>query len=276
MPGTNLTRDEAQTRARLLDVDSYTVELDLTTGETTFVDHHHPRVPLHRAGRRDVRRPGRRRRSTRSPSTARPSTRPRSYADHRIALDGPPGDQRAGRARRVPLLAHRRGPAPLRRPGRRPRLHLHPVRGARRPPRLHDLRAARPQERLHLPRDRARRTGSSSPTHRPPSPRPLGEGGASGSSRRPSRCRPTSPRSSPASTTRSSHTYEGSYGDDPARPLLPPVAGRAHGHRRAGQAHLRRASPSSRRPSATPTRSTSTTSSTCRSTTWARWRTPAP
>ncbi len=36
MPGTNLTRDEAQTRARLIDVDSYTVELDLTTSETTF------------------------------------------------------------------------------------------------------------------------------------------------------------------------------------------------------------------------------------------------
>jgi aminopeptidase N len=36
MPGTNLTREEAQTRAALLDVDSYTIELDLTTGETTF------------------------------------------------------------------------------------------------------------------------------------------------------------------------------------------------------------------------------------------------
>ena len=36
MPGTNLTRDEAQIRARLLGVDSYTVELDLTTSETTF------------------------------------------------------------------------------------------------------------------------------------------------------------------------------------------------------------------------------------------------
>jgi aminopeptidase N len=36
MPGTNLTRDEAHTRARLLGVDSYTVELDLTTSETTF------------------------------------------------------------------------------------------------------------------------------------------------------------------------------------------------------------------------------------------------
>ncbi len=36
MPGTNLTRDEAQTRARLIGVDSYTVDLDLTTSETTF------------------------------------------------------------------------------------------------------------------------------------------------------------------------------------------------------------------------------------------------
>jgi aminopeptidase N len=36
MPGTNLTRDEAQTRARLIGVDSYTVELDLTTSDETF------------------------------------------------------------------------------------------------------------------------------------------------------------------------------------------------------------------------------------------------
>ncbi len=43
MPGTNLTRDEARTRADLLDVDSYTVELDLdpsraaTFGSTTVI-----------------------------------------------------------------------------------------------------------------------------------------------------------------------------------------------------------------------------------------------
>jgi aminopeptidase N len=36
MPGTNLTRDEAATRAALLDVTSYTVDLDLTTGDKTF------------------------------------------------------------------------------------------------------------------------------------------------------------------------------------------------------------------------------------------------
>ena len=36
MPGTNLTREEAQTRAALISVESYTVDLDLTTSEATF------------------------------------------------------------------------------------------------------------------------------------------------------------------------------------------------------------------------------------------------
>src|SRR5215212_11174406 len=36
MPGTNLTRDEAATRASLLDVTSYAIDLDLTTSDTTF------------------------------------------------------------------------------------------------------------------------------------------------------------------------------------------------------------------------------------------------
>ncbi len=36
MPGTNLTRDEAARRSALLDVSSYTVDLDLTTSTTTF------------------------------------------------------------------------------------------------------------------------------------------------------------------------------------------------------------------------------------------------
>ena len=36
MPGTNLTREEAATRAALLDVTSYSIDLDLTTGHTTF------------------------------------------------------------------------------------------------------------------------------------------------------------------------------------------------------------------------------------------------
>jgi aminopeptidase N len=36
MPGTNLTRDEARARAAILDVESYTVDLDLTTSDTSF------------------------------------------------------------------------------------------------------------------------------------------------------------------------------------------------------------------------------------------------
>ena len=36
MPGTNLTRDEARARAEILSVDSYTVDLDLTTSDKTF------------------------------------------------------------------------------------------------------------------------------------------------------------------------------------------------------------------------------------------------
>src|SRR4051794_5702109 len=36
MAGTNLHRDEATARAALLEVSSYTIDLDLTTSETTF------------------------------------------------------------------------------------------------------------------------------------------------------------------------------------------------------------------------------------------------
>src|ERR1044072_8684508 len=36
MPGINLTREEAQTRASLLTVESYTVDLDLTVSDKVF------------------------------------------------------------------------------------------------------------------------------------------------------------------------------------------------------------------------------------------------
>ena len=61
MPGTNLTRDEARTRAELLDVESYAVDLDLdparttTFGSTTVI-----RFRSRDRGRVDLRRPGRR------------------------------------------------------------------------------------------------------------------------------------------------------------------------------------------------------------------------
>ena len=91
MPGTNLTRDEAATRAALLDVTSYTVDLDLTgatqpeqstfasvttleftcrePGASTFADLVAPTV-------REITLNGR----ILDPATA--------YADSRIALDG--------------------------------------------------------------------------------------------------------------------------------------------------------------------------------------------
>ena len=90
MPGTNLTRDEAATRAALLDVTAYTVDLDLTSatqpeaatfvstttleftcrepGSSTFADLVAPTV-------REITLNGR----TLDPATA--------YVDHRIALD---------------------------------------------------------------------------------------------------------------------------------------------------------------------------------------------
>ena len=39
MPGMNLTREEAQTRAELITVDSYEVALDLTGSDTVFGSH---------------------------------------------------------------------------------------------------------------------------------------------------------------------------------------------------------------------------------------------
>ena len=36
MPGINLTRDEARDRSSMVEVDSYEIELDVTTGEKTF------------------------------------------------------------------------------------------------------------------------------------------------------------------------------------------------------------------------------------------------
>ena len=60
MPGTNLTRDEAQARAALLDVTSYAIELDLTTGATTFASTTTIEFTSTTARCLDVRRPGRR------------------------------------------------------------------------------------------------------------------------------------------------------------------------------------------------------------------------
>ena len=62
---------------------------------------------------------------------------------------------------------------------------------------------------------------------------------------------------------------------DPARALLPRVAGRVHGRRASCSPRPSRASTSTTASSASRTRSASTTSCSCRSSTPARWRTPA-
>ena len=74
----NVTRDEAQARARLLDVDVVRRRARPHERRRDLRLDDHGAVPLHRAGREHLRRPGRRRRSTRSPSTAGRSTRRRS------------------------------------------------------------------------------------------------------------------------------------------------------------------------------------------------------
>ncbi len=144
MPGTNLTRDEAAQRAQLLDVGAYDVTLDLTTGDKTF------RTTT--VVRFTARTPGA---STFvdliADAVHEVVLNGRSLPVHevvstgRIALDDLAARERAARRRRRHLHAHRRGPAPVRRPGRRRGLPLQPVRGGRRAPGVRVLRPARPQ-----------------------------------------------------------------------------------------------------------------------------------
>ena len=194
-------------RARVLSVDSYDVELDLTRDEprsrrrpscgsaapsperSTFID-------LVAATVREV-------------DAQRPAPRPgrglRRHPDH---AGRPGGGERAARRRRLPLHEHRRGPAPVRRPGRQGGLPLHAVRGGRRPADVRRLRAARPQGRASRSRCTAPadwQVVSNAPT---PSPEPAaGRARRPGGSRPPRGCPPTSPRWSPARTTASSDEY---------------------------------------------------------------------
>ena len=148
----NLTRDDAQSRADLLHVESYDVVLDLTDGggkpvrAHLPVDHHDP---VHR-------RPRRRRRpsstssptgSTASRSTAPTSTCPATAASDGIALPDLAAENDARGRRRPALHQHRRGPAPLRRPARRRGLPLLAVRDRRRQAHVRLLRPARPEGR---------------------------------------------------------------------------------------------------------------------------------
>jgi hypothetical protein len=173
-----LTRDEAQTRARLLDVHRYTIELDLTTGEDTFDSRTviaftvrgdqagtDTFVELKPAELRSVTLDG-------HPLDPEPRREPAPAArPHR-------GRARTARRREHALLPHRRGHAPLHRPHRRRDLPLHPALHGGRPARLRRLRPARPQGRLrpdrHGPRrlDRPRQRHHRTPRRRPLAGRP--------------------------------------------------------------------------------------------------------
>ena len=275
MPGLNLTREEATERASIISsVTRYEISLDLTRGDTDFGSF------------------------TRIEFDAREGAS--TFADlvsnnvHSIRLNGnaldpfssPPGQpHRAGepgraqrpRGRRVlPVHAHGRGPAPLRRSSGRPGLHLLPVRGPGRAPRVHDLRAARPEVDVHADRRRSPRAGRSSPTRPPPPPRKTATRGPTASRPR-RRCRRTSPRSSPAPTRGTTATLTSSDGRDDRRWACTraPRSSSIVDAEEIIEHHPSAASSSSRAPTASPTPSRSTTRSSCPSTTRARWRTRA-
>ena len=157
------------------------------------------------------------RRCTRSRSTASRST-PAAYADSRIALTG-----LAGRQRRWSCAPT----APTRAPARA-------CTGSSTPPTT--ASTCTPSSRCPTPaacyttfeqpdlkapftftRHRALALEGRLQRRRRPSPRAAAaeRQGRSGTSSRPSRCRPTSPRWSPASTTWCSYTYAGKHGDIP-------------------------------------------------------------
>ncbi len=163
MPGENLSRDEARERAAILSVERYDVALDVRSavgtpdgsgprtfrsttvidfrcarpGASTFADLIAPAVTSVRLNGREL-----------DPAAVFDGTR--------IALDGLAERNTLVVDAALRLQPHRRGPAPLRRPGGRRGLPLHAVRAGRRAPGVRQLRTARPQGAVHLPGDRPR------------------------------------------------------------------------------------------------------------------------
>ena len=209
MPGKNLTREEARERAALLSVERTTCA---RLGRRSDLDRPGAGAPSARTtvARSAAREPGA---ATFvdlvAPAVARCSSTGAS-STRRPCSTGP---DRAGRPRRsdnelvvdaaLRLQPHRRGPAPLRRPGRRRGLPLHAVRARRRPPGVRELRAARPQGAVHLHGDRARRAGTvvSNAAPRPAAGEPAATARPLAASRRRRRSPRTSPPWSPARTT---------------------------------------------------------------------------
>ncbi len=264
-----LTRDEAQTRARLLDVHRYEIDLDLTRGDELFDS----RTVIHftvreRPDRGHLRRAQARRTALRHPR--RPAARPgRPRRRQPAAAHGlTAGRARTARRRRHALLPHRRGHAPLHRPHRRRDLRLHPAVPGRRPARLRRLRPARPQGRLRADRHRPRRLDR---------PRQRHHRTRSGDGRW--QAAPTPPISTylvavaagPWHSVRTEHARTALR--HPLPPLPRPPPGRRR--RRNPRHHPRAASTATTRSSRSPTPSTPTTRRSSPSSTPAPWRTPA-
>ena len=142
------------TRAALVAVDSYDVVLDLTTGPETFSTQEHDAVHARAEGARPSSTSSASP-SSRSPSTVTASTRPRTAPTSGSRCPVSPPRTTLVVEATGGLHQHRRGPAPLRRPGRRRGLPLQPVRGAGLPPDVRRLRAARPQGHVRLHGHRA-------------------------------------------------------------------------------------------------------------------------
>ena len=141
MPGSNLTRIEAEERKAVIEAPiHYHVDLDLTVGaknfgsksficfnakpgSSTFLDLIADEVTSIDLNGKSL-----------DPAVA--------FQDNRIELTDLKGEERGHRRSQVPLLQHWRGPAPLGRPVRWQHLPVLPVRGAGRSPRLRRVRPA--------------------------------------------------------------------------------------------------------------------------------------
>ena len=203
MPGTNLTRDEAATRAALLDVTSYSIDLDLTTGDKTFGSTTTIRFTSTEPGAETfadlVTRS-----STRSRSTASPSTPPRRTPTAGSRCAGLPADNEL--VVRADCTYSHTGeglhrfvdPAD-------DRVYLYSqfeVPDARRVFTTFEQPDLKAPFTFNVTAPDHWKVVSNSPDARA-EPRSA-TARPCGTSRRPSRCRRTSPRSSPVSTTRSS------------------------------------------------------------------------
>ena len=186
------------------------------------------------------------------------------------ALTGLARRQRPRRRRRPALHEHRRGPAPLRRPARRRDVPVLAVRDGRREADVRLLRPARSQGGVHAHRHRARPLAGRRRTARSRA-RPTLTRGQDHPLRDHAADQPVHHRAGRRPVPRGARRARRHH----ARPVVPRVARAATSTRTSCSRSPSRASTGTTRTSACGTRSASTTSCSSRSSTPARWRTPA-